>query len=175
LIAEHIAHQRDPEIGGAPPVDSGLRQSYGTPRDFLIGAEFVDGTGKLCKSGGRVVKNVTGYDLHKLLIGSLGTLSLNTLHNFRTFPAPPASRGFDASFQTHEDALSLLCLINDSPLRPASIELVSPQLIQLFLDVEKDSSELAGVSFAGKFPRNWWHLSVSVEARARSVIVTPAN
>ncbi|HEX4543842.1 MAG TPA: FAD-binding oxidoreductase, partial [Candidatus Acidoferrum sp.] len=58
-------------IGGiiASGVDSSLRHSYGTARDFLIGAEFVDGTGHLCKSGGRVVKNVTGYDLHKLLIG----------------------------------------------------------------------------------------------------------
>src|SRR5258708_28693452 len=54
-------------IGGAiaSGIDSTLRQQYGTARDFLIGAEFVDGTGKQCKSGGRVVKNVTGYDLHK--------------------------------------------------------------------------------------------------------------
>src|SRR5262249_17594815 len=58
-------------IGGtvASGVDSTLRLQYGAARDFLIGAEFVDGTGRLCKSGGRVVKNVTGYDLHKLLIG----------------------------------------------------------------------------------------------------------
>jgi len=63
-------------IGGiiASGVDSSLRHSYGTARDFLIGAEFVDGTGRFCKSGGRVVKNVSGYDLHKLMIGALGTL-----------------------------------------------------------------------------------------------------
>lgn len=152
-------------IGGiiASGVDSGLRQSYGTARDFLIGAEFVDGTGKLCKSGGRVVKNVTGYDLHKLLIGSLGTLAVITRLNFRTFPAAPASRGFVASFRTGEDALFLLRLIKDSPLTPASIELVSPQLMQQILDAEKNSSEAPAAPLAEKFPANSWHLCVSVE------------
>src|SRR5215472_1205275 len=95
-------------IGGiiASGVDSSIRHSYGTARDFLIGAEFVDGTGRLCKSGGRVVKNVTGYDLHKLLIGSLGTLAVITRLNFRTFPAAPASRGFVFAFHNHADALA---------------------------------------------------------------------
>src|SRR5207253_6268896 len=95
-------------VGGAiaSGIDSPLRQSYGTARDFLIGAEFIDGTGKLCKSGGRVVKNVTGYDLHKLLIGSLGTLAVITRLNFRTFPAAPSSRDFVVSFPAPETALA---------------------------------------------------------------------
>src|ERR1700737_2527273 len=78
-------------IGGtiASGVDSSLRLLYGSARDFLIGAEFVDGKGAICKSGGRVVKNVTGYHLHKLLIGSLGTLAAITRLIFRTFPSPP--------------------------------------------------------------------------------------
>jgi len=65
-------------IGGtlASGIDSPLCQFYGTARDFLIGAEFVSGSGAITRSGGRVVKNVTGYDLHKLLIGSLGTLAV---------------------------------------------------------------------------------------------------
>jgi glycolate oxidase FAD binding subunit len=155
----------DSTIGGiiASGLDSPLRHSYGTARDFLIGAEFVDGTGKLCKSGGRVVKNVTGYDLHKLLVGSLGTLAVITRLNFRTFPAPHASRGFVASFRTHEDALHLQRLISQSPLTPTSVELVSPQLMQLFLDAEKISAEPPAVPLQGKFPENSWHLCVSVE------------
>src|SRR5882724_2237877 len=121
-------------IGGtiASGIDSPLRQFYGTARDFLIGAEFVDGTGKLCKSGGRVVKNVTGYDLHKLLIGSLGTLAVITRLNFRTFPAPIAgSRGFVASFPNAEGALALRRAIASSSLTPLTLDIVSPELAQI--------------------------------------------
>jgi len=152
-------------IGGiiASGVDSGLRQQYGTARDFLIGAEFVDGTGKLCKSGGRVVKNVTGYDLHKLLVGSLGTLAVVTRLNFRTFPAAPASRGFIGSFQAAEEALELLRRINGSPLSPASIELISPQLLQIFLEAEGNAVEPPATTLEGKFPGDCWQLCVSVE------------
>src|SRR5690242_9904243 len=152
-------------IGGiiASGVDSSLRHSYGTARDFLIGAEFVDGTGRLCKSGGRVVKNVTGYDLHKLLIGSLGTLAVITRLNFRTFPAAPASRGFVISFPNHEDALAFSNLVERSPLRTASVDLVSPHLMQLIFEAEKDSHEPPAATLQGKFPADSWHFCVSVE------------
>jgi glycolate dehydrogenase FAD-binding subunit len=152
-------------IGGiiASGVDSSLRHSYGTARDFLVGAEFVDGTGRLCKSGGRVVKNVTGYDLHKLLIGSLGTLAIITRLNFRTFPAAPASRGFVISFRSPEDALAFNKLIERSPVRAASVDLVSPQLMKLFLEAEKNSAVPPAAPLQGKFPADSWHLCVSVE------------
>ena len=93
-------------IGGliASGVDSPLRQFYGTARDFLLGMEFVTGEGVAAKSGGRVVKNVTGYDIHKLMIGALGTLGVITRVNFKTFPMPLATRGFVARFPTAENA-----------------------------------------------------------------------
>lgn len=147
----------------ASGVDSSLRHSHGTARDFLIGAEFVDGTGRLCKSGGRVVKNVTGYDLHKLLIGSLGTLAVITRLNFRTFPAAPASRGFVISFPNHEDAFSFSNLVERSPVRPASVDLVSSALMQLFLEAVKNSAEAPAPTLQAEFPANSWHLCVSVE------------
>jgi glycolate oxidase FAD binding subunit len=152
-------------IGGviASGVDSSLRHSYGTARDFLIGAEFVDGTGRLCKSGGRVVKNVTGYDLHKLLIGSLGTLAVITRLNFRTFPAALSSRGFIISFRVHEAALAFNNLLERAPLRPASIDLISPQVMQLFLEAEKNAPEPPAAPLQGKFLPDSWHLCVSVE------------
>lgn len=132
-------------IGGVigSGMDSPLRQAYGTARDFLIGAEFVEGTGRLCKSGGRVVKNVTGYDLHKLLIGSLGTLAVVTRLNFRTFPAPPASRGFVASFPTAAGALALRNKIAESPLTPLTLDILSPGLAQIFASRTPGTPEVA--------------------------------
>jgi len=138
-------------IGGtiAAGIDSPLRQFYGTTRDFLIGAEFVDGTGHLCKSGGRVVKNVTGYDLHKLLIGSLGTLAVITRLNFRTFPAPIAgSRGFVASFPNAEGALALRRAIASSSLTPLTLDIASPELAQIFAKRTPATPETA--VFAGE-------------------------
>ena len=116
-------------VGGAiaSGLDSPLRQFYGTPRDFLIGAEFVDGTGEQAKSGGRVVKNVTGYDFHKLLNGSLGTLAVITRLNFRTYPVPPARRGFLASFADEAGALEFGKALAASALTPIVLEMVSPE------------------------------------------------
>lgn len=138
-------------VGGtiASGLHSPLQQFYGTARDFLIGAEFIDGTGKLCKSGGRVVKNVTGYDLHKLLVGSLGSLAVITRLNFRTFPAPIAgSRGFVASFPYAEGALALRRAIAESSLTPLTHDIVSPELAQIFATRTPSTPEPA--VFAGE-------------------------
>jgi glycolate oxidase FAD binding subunit len=115
-------------VGGAiaSGIDSTLRQQYGTARDFLIGAEFVDGAGKQCKSGGRVVKNVTGYDLHKLLIGSLGTLGIITRLNFRTFPLPDLRSAHFAAFRTMEAALNFHASLLKSGLPFSNLELFDP-------------------------------------------------
>jgi glycolate oxidase FAD binding subunit len=66
------------------------RQRYGGLRDFLLGARFVDGQGRLIRSGGKVVKNAAGFDQHKLLIGSLGGLGVLVELSFKVFPQPPA-------------------------------------------------------------------------------------
>lgn len=115
----------------ASGIDSVLRQQYGRARDFLIGAEFVDGTGQVCKSGGRVVKNVTGYDLHKLLIGSLGTLGVITRLNFRTFPLPAVSGGHVANFVKGEDALGYWRAVEKAGLPLANLEVLSPRVVTM--------------------------------------------
>lgn len=115
----------------ASGIDSVLRKRYGTARDFLIGAEFVDGKGQLCKSGGRVVKNVTGYDLHKLLIGSLGTLGVMTRLNFRTFPLPAVSAGHVANFGKAAAALEYCKLLEKAGIPLANLEVISPETIQI--------------------------------------------
>jgi glycolate oxidase FAD binding subunit len=121
-------------IGGliASGVDSPLRQFYGTARDFLLGMEYVTGEGVATKSGGRVVKNVTGYDIHKLMIGALGTLGVITRVNFKTFPMPLATRGFIARFATAENALDMRQRIAQSALTPLTVEILSPRVAELF-------------------------------------------
>jgi glycolate oxidase FAD binding subunit len=137
-------------IGGtiASGVDTPLRQFYGTARDYLLGTEFVTGEGLLAKSGGRVVKNVTGYDIHKLMVGALGTLGVITKINFRTFPLAGATRGFVALFETANSALDLRHLVARSPLTPLTVEILSPRAAELF------SSDVASQIESAPIPRN---------------------
>jgi len=125
-------------VGGIVAANSSspLRHSYGGVRDFCLGMEFVTGEGVLSKSGGRVVKNVTGYDLHKLLIGSLGTLAVITRVNFRTFPLPPAQGTFIASFSEAESAFGFCRAIAQSVLTPQIVEVADPGAAHLLLSAE---------------------------------------
>src|SRR5690242_13223707 len=113
-------------VGGtiASGADSSLRQLYGTARDFVLGMEFVTGDGELVRSGGRVVKNVSGYDIHKLMIGALGTLGVITRINFRTFPLPGETRTYVTAFSGVDGACEFRDAIANSHLRPQSVEIL---------------------------------------------------
>jgi len=73
------------------------RLRYGAPRDLLLGLKFISGTGRLISAGGRVVKNVAGYDVTRLLAGSAGTLGLLTELTFRVLPIPQCCTAIVAS------------------------------------------------------------------------------
>ena len=103
-----------------------LSHGYGGVRDFCIGIRFVTGDGRKAKGGGRVVKNVAGYDLMKLLIGSQGTLAVITSASFKLFPAPRQTRTYLAEFGSANDAIGFRDRILHSPLSPMCLELVSP-------------------------------------------------
>src|SRR5262249_45950263 len=120
-------------LGGIAATNSNspLRHSYGSVRDYCLGMEFVTGEGSTSKSGGRVVKNVTGYDLHKLLIGSLGTLAAITRLNCRTFPLPEQSAAFVANFASQESAFEYRSRVLQSGLPLSNVELFDPQFAQL--------------------------------------------
>lgn len=77
-------------VGGtlATGTSGPLRSAYGLPRDWLIGINLVGADGTQTKAGGKVVKNVTGYDLNRLYTGSLGTLAVITEATFKLAPAP---------------------------------------------------------------------------------------
>lgn len=122
-------------LGGivAAAVDTPFRYGHGAAKDFLLGVEFVTGDGVISKSGGRVVKNVTGYELHKLFVGSLGTLGVITRLNFRTFPLPPAQKMFVAAFANLAGALALCRGIMKSPLQPRILDVIDPTAAGLFV------------------------------------------
>ena len=103
-----------------------LRHGYGALRDYCIGIRFVTGDGRKAKGGGHVVKNVAGYDMMKLLIGSCGTLAVITSASFKLFPAPRQTRTFLAEFKTWQEALKFRDLVVRSPLAPMCLEIVSP-------------------------------------------------
>jgi glycolate oxidase FAD binding subunit len=126
IVPLSTAFSKVATIGGIVAANSisPLRYAYGGARDFVLGMEIVTGDGMIAKTGGSVVKNVTGYDLHKLLIGSYGTLGVITRINFKTFPWPPMQQTFIATFADLEAALAYSRAIRQSPLEPRLVELL---------------------------------------------------
>ncbi len=100
------------------------RFGYGTLRDYVIGISAVDGQGRAFSAGGRVVKNVAGYDLCKLLIGSQGALAVITQLTFKLRPLAPSRQFVCASFKTVADLTAALDTLNTSQTRPAVIEAI---------------------------------------------------
>jgi len=101
------------------------RLSEGTPRDLLIGVRFAGHGGRLVHGGGRVVKNVAGYDLMKVMTGSFGTLGIITEVTFRVRPLPERYRMVRIAFGTIDDAFGTARQINNSvPL--IHLEVLSP-------------------------------------------------
>jgi len=112
-------------VGGV--VASGLagprRLRYGTPRDLLIGITIVRADGTVARSGGKVVKNVAGYDLGKLLAGSAGTLALITEATFRLHPLPAARVYVTAEYLSARIACDAVAAAANSPLVASAVEL----------------------------------------------------
>ncbi len=104
-----------------------LKSTFGHMRDFCIGIQFVTTDGKVVKGGGRVVKNVAGYDLMKLLTGSYGSLAVMTRANFKVFPRPRQTRTFVCSFHSLDEALQFRTHLFQSPLTPMCMEIISPR------------------------------------------------
>jgi glycolate oxidase FAD binding subunit len=115
-------------VGGVVAANASgpLRLRYGTARDLLIGITVVLADGTIARSGGKVVKNVAGYDLGKLFIGSLGTLGLIAEVIFRLHPRPTSLTGATLDLESPERACEAAQALSHSQLAPAALELQWP-------------------------------------------------
>ncbi|MEI9997004.1 MAG: FAD-binding protein [Rhizomicrobium sp.] len=105
-------------IGGAISADTNgpARLRHGAVRDHLLGFRAVNGFGEAFKAGGKVVKNVTGFDMPKLVCGAMGTLCVLTEVTLRVFPRPSLSKVLGIRDLTPEDGFALLRKVWSSPL-----------------------------------------------------------
>lgn len=131
FLALDPAYPQSATIGGilATGNTGSLRQRYGGVRDMCLGISFVRSDGELVKAGGRVVKNVAGYDLMKLLTGSFGTLGIVSQLTFRLYPLPEASQtvvliGEAAAIATVRNQ------ILTSSLTPAMLDLLDRNVVR---------------------------------------------
>jgi glycolate oxidase FAD binding subunit len=115
-------------IGGILSTNSSgpCRLLYGTARDLVIGIKVVHPGGMVTKGGGKVVKNVAGYDMNKLYIGALGTLGVIVEANFKLRPLPRMEKSLWAAFPSLSTAFEAVTRIFKSELNPAFLELFNP-------------------------------------------------
>jgi glycolate oxidase FAD binding subunit len=118
-------------IGGivATADTNSLRQRYGGVRDMLLGLSFVRADGQTAKAGGRVVKNVAGYDLMKLFTGSYGTLGILSQVTFRVYPLPETSQTVVLTGEVEAIAKTVATL-QSSALTPTAMDLLSTQVMK---------------------------------------------
>jgi glycolate oxidase FAD binding subunit len=131
-------------IGGILATNSSgpRRLAYGTARDLLLGLRVAGPDGRATRSGGRVVKNVTGYDLHKLHIGAFGTLGVLLEASFKLRPLPERRAVFVRPCPSIRQAHEILLAVFASKLRPAALEALDGRLLPL---TDAPAAALVGV------------------------------
>lgn len=125
-------------MGGTVATNAGGPRTlkYGVTRDYILGLTVVLANGDVLKTGGTTIKNVTGYDLTRLMCGSEGTLGLITEIIVRLIPKPMASRTVQAVFHRLEDSSDAVAAIIAQGIVPASLELMDRVIVSA---VEADS------------------------------------
>ncbi|WP_041622350.1 FAD-binding oxidoreductase [Oscillatoria nigro-viridis] len=124
------AYPQQATLGGiVATADAGsLRHRYRGVRDLLLGITFVRSDGKIAVAGGRVVKNVAGYDLMKLFTGAYGTLGVISQVTFRVYPLPESSGTVVLTGEINALSKTAQILLS-SALTPSAIDLLSPELV----------------------------------------------
>lgn len=147
--------ERGATLGGVVSANaSGPRRlRYGTVRDLLIGVTVVLADGTVASAGGKVVKNVAGYDLGKLYTGAHGTLGVVVSTTWRLHPVPPARRAVLLDLPDAAAAGPLAVRLGRSTLTPAAVELIGTaggagQLVVLFESIEESVQAQASAASA---------------------------
>jgi glycolate oxidase FAD binding subunit len=135
-LAEHGQYLPfDPPLGQAGATLGGVVAAatsgagafrHGGVRDFVIGVQLVDGSGRLISGGGRVVKNAAGFDLPKLMVGSMGRLGIIVRLSFKVFPRPRATTTLRFAFSGPEPALAAVGTLARGPLSADALD-VTPE------------------------------------------------
>jgi glycolate oxidase FAD binding subunit len=96
---------------------------HGEVRDFIIGVHFVDGTGRVIAGGGKVVKNAAGFDLPKLMVGSIGRLGVMVQLSFKVFPAAPVSTTLEFALDSTERAVAATAKLARGPVALEALDI----------------------------------------------------
>ena len=154
-----LASKSTGTIGGvlATNLSGPRRLTAGAARDFLLGFDAVSGRGERFKSGGRVMKNVTGYDLSKLICGSYGTLAVVDEVTIKTLPRPETSLSLLYGCDDMKSAVSLIASIFASPHEPGAAAIL-PQSVVATAGLDMAAAMIVVIRLEG--------IALSVEDRA---------
>ncbi len=165
-------------VGGVAAVNaSGPRQfACGTLRDYMLGFSAVDGQGTIFSGGGRVLKNAAGYNLGRLMVGSLGTLGIITQLTLMVRPLPETSALAACDTPDLETADKLIADLMQSPIRPAAVELAlgpGRQDNPVLVPMPKDAAARLIVGFEGPAVEVQWMLDTLRDMWQASGIASP--
>ena len=158
-----LASKSTGTIGGvlATNLSGPRRLTAGAARDFLLGFDAVSGRGERFKSGGRVMKNVTGYDLSKLICGSYGTLAVVDEVTIKTLPRPETSLSLLYGCDDMKSAVSLIASIFASPHEPGAAAIL-PQSVVATAGLDMAAAMIVVIRLEG--------IALSVEDRAAHLL-----
>lgn len=131
---------------------------HGGVRDFIIGVRFLDGTGRLLSGGGKVVKNAAGFELPKLMVGSMGRLGVLVQLSFKVFPRPQSSTTLRVRLDGLDAALTAIAQLGRGPLDLDALDLEPPGTLVI---------RLAGAS--GTLPARAARLAILLGARVEQL------
>ena len=124
-------------IGGNVALNAGGPRAvkYGVTRDYVMSLEVVLADGEIIRTGGKTVKNVSGYDLTRLIVGSEGTLGIVTEATLRLIPLPQATKTLLALFSSVEEVAETVSAIVSAGIVPTTLELMDRVIIDVIRDV----------------------------------------